>query len=306
MFSRTLQQSLSIPETNEQAILFLNRRGTSTFIFCYDCGHSLRCPHCEIPLTFHTSDNGLLCHHCGYRRHLPKTCPNCKSERIRSFGAGTERVEIELKNLFPSARVLRWDAETTHSKDSHEIILGHFAAHHADILIGTQMVAKGHDFPLVTLVGILLAETGLNLPDYRASERTFQLITQVAGRAGRSEKGGKVVLQTYLPEHYAIQTASQYDLDGFYDFELSQRKRLQYPRLSPGSLDFQNLSEEFCKIQAEKIQTLIAKSIDRTILVLLLLGAPLPCSSPAKVDIPLPGDHSQPGSCARASGHSIK
>ncbi len=279
MFSRTLQQSLKhILETNEQAILFLNRRGTSTFIFCYDCGHSLRCPHCEIPLTFHTSDNGLLCHHCGYRRHLPKTCPNCKSERIRSFGAGTERVEIELKNLFPSARVLRWDAETTHSKDSHEIILGHFAAHHADILIGTQMVAKGHDFPLVTLVGILLAETGLNLPDYRASERTFQLITQVAGRAGRSEKGGKVVLQTYLPEHYAIQTASQYDLDGFYDFELSQRKRLQYPPfIRLARLIFQNLSEEFCKIQAEKIQTLIAKSIEQNNLGASSVGSALPC-----------------------------
>jgi primosomal protein N' (replication factor Y) len=202
MFSRTLQEALRhVLEAQEQAILFLNRRGTSTFIFCYDCGHSIRCPHCEIPLTFHSVDNSLLCHHCGYQRQMPKVCPNCKSERIRGFGIGTERVEVELKTLFPEARILRWDSETTQAKDANEIILGHFTAHHADFLVGTQMVAKGHDFPLVTLVGILLAESGLNLPDYRSPERAFQLITQVAGRAGRSEKRGKVVLQTYLPEH---------------------------------------------------------------------------------------------------------
>lgn len=279
MFSRPLQQALQQTlDANEQAILFLNRRGTSTFIFCYDCGHSLRCPRCEIPLTFHTSENGLLCHHCGYQRHLPKTCPHCKSERLRSFGAGTERVETELKTMFPSARILRWDSETTQGKDSHEIILGHFTAHHADILVGTQMVAKGHDFPLVTLVGILLAETGLNLPDYRAAERTFQLITQVAGRAGRSEKGGKVILQTYLPEHYVIQTASQHDLDAFYDIEISQRMRLQYPPfIRLARVVFQNLNEESCKIQAEKVQAALAQRIEQENMGASSVGGALPC-----------------------------
>jgi len=279
MFSRNLQQSLrQTLDAGEQAILFLNRRGTSTFVFCYDCGFSIACPRCEIPLTYHSSDNRMLCHHCGYQRQLPKSCPKCKSENLRSFGAGTERVETELKNLFPAARVLRWDAGTTREKDSHEIILGHFTAHHADILVGTQMVAKGHDFPLVTLVGILLAETGLNLPDYRSPERTFQLITQVAGRAGRSEKGGKVVLQTYRPEHYAIQTASQYDLESFVDIELNQRRRLAYPPfIRLARLIFQNFNEELCKIQAEKVQSLIAHRIEEENLGASSVGGALPC-----------------------------
>lgn len=279
IFSRALHDSLQkVLDANEQAILFLNRRGASTFIFCYDCGHSLRCPRCEIPLTFHSSDNRLLCHHCGYQRQVPKNCPNCKSERLRNFGLGTERVETEIKTIFPSARVLRWDAETTGAKDSHEIILGHFTAHHADILVGTQMVVKGHDFPLVTLVGILLAESGLNLPDYRSPERVFQLITQVAGRAGRSALGGNVIMQTYLPEHYAIQAASRHDLDEFYEAEIAHRERLRYPPFTRlARILFQNLNEDLCKIQAEKTQALIAHRIEEEHLGASSVGGALPC-----------------------------
>lgn len=279
MFSRKLQVSIQhILEAGEQAILFLNRRGTSTFVFCFDCGYSIKCPRCEIPMIFHSSDNKMLCHHCGYERQQPKNCPKCKSEHLRSYGAGTERVENELKTTFPSARVIRMDAETTQGKDAHEIILGHFLAQHADILVGTQMVAKGHDFPLVTLVGILLAETGLNLPDYRAAERTFQLITQVAGRAGRSAKGGKVVLQTYLPEHYVIQTASRHDVESFLDIEMTQRRRLQYPPFTRLTrLIFQNLNEEFCRDQAEKVQALITQRIELANLGASSVGAALPC-----------------------------
>ena len=279
MFSRALQTAIQkVLDANEQAIIFLNRRGTSTFIFCYDCGHTIRCPRCEIPLTLHTSDNTLFCHHCGYKRNLPRQCPNCTSERIRHFGTGTERVENELKLQFPSARVLRWDAETTKERDAHEIILGHFTAHHADILVGTQMVAKGHDFPLVTLVGILLAETGLNMPDYRSPERTFQLTTQVAGRAGRREKGGRVILQTYLPEHYAIQSAAAYNLDSFYDFEIAQRQRLHYPPFTRlARIIFQNLDEESCRIQAEKTREAVINRIMEYDLTATTASGALPC-----------------------------
>ncbi len=279
MFSRAMQQELKkVLEAEEQAILFLNRRGTSSFIFCYDCGHTIRCPRCEIPLTYHSVENSLLCHHCGYQRQMPKACPNCKSQRIRGLGIGTERVEAELKNLFPAARILRWDSETTQSKGANEIILGHFTAHHSDFLVGTQMVTKGHDFPLVTLVGIVLAESGLNLPDYRSPERTFQLITQVAGRAGRGEKPGKVILQTYQPEHYAIQAASRHDLGEFFDREIEQRKRLQYPPYTRlARLVFMNLNEEFCKTQAEKTRELIAQRIEEENLGASSISAALPC-----------------------------
>ncbi|MEI8133302.1 MAG: primosomal protein N', partial [Leptolinea sp.] len=279
MFSRNLQESLQqVLNADEQGILFLNRRGSATFIFCYDCGQSLKCPRCEIPLTFHTAANGLICHHCGYKRILPKTCPTCGGDRIRRFGAGTERVEAEIKTWLPGARTLRWDAETTRGKDAHEIILGHFSGHHADILIGTQMVAKGHDFPLVTLVGILMAETGLNLPDYRAEERTFQLITQVAGRAGRSSRGGKVILQTYQPDNYVIHSASRHDMSGFYAAEIEQRQRLQYPPFTRlARLLFQDTSEELCRTSAEKLLSAIQLRIERENLGASSVGGALPC-----------------------------
>jgi primosomal protein N' (replication factor Y) len=245
IFSRALAESLA--ETlsrGEQAILFLNRRGTATYVFCRECGTVLKCPNCDTPLTYHIeglklkvessanlqpSTSNLLCHRCGYTRHMPKKCTNCGSEQIRQYGLGSEKVESEVQAMFPSARTLRWDWETTRQKDAHEIILTHFANHQADILIGTQMLAKGLDLPLVTLVGIVLADVGLNLPDPFASERTFQLLTQVAGRAGRSARGGQVILQTFAPEHYVIQSAAKHDVDGFQKLEAEYRRQLGYP-----------------------------------------------------------------------------
>lgn len=237
MFSRSLQAELQrVLEQGQQAILFLNRRGTATYVFCRDCGSALNCPRCDLPLTYHLdaphNRDQLRCHRCGYVRKLPPACPTCSSRAIRHYGAGTERVEADLQAMFPQARLLRWDYETTRRKGAHELILSHFAAHRADILIGTQMIAKGLDLPLVTLVGAVLADVGLNLPDYRAGERTFQVLTQVAGRAGRSPLGGKVILQTFQPEHYVIQAAAGHDFEAFYQREIEYRRRLNYPPFS--------------------------------------------------------------------------
>lgn len=230
MFSRAMQQSLGeVLDNEQQAILFLNRRGTTTYVFCRDCGHVMRCSNCDSPLTFHSARERLLCHHCGNDRRMPEKCPNCGSSRIKQFGAGTQRVQAEVEQLFPEARTLRWDRDTTRSKGSHDAILSSFMAHEADVLIGTQMVAKGLDLPLVTLVGVVLADIGLNLPDYRSPERSFQVLSQVAGRAGRGLLGGHVVLQTYEPEHYAIQAAAEHDYETFYEAELEMRKQLDYP-----------------------------------------------------------------------------
>ena len=236
IFSRSLAESLA--ETisrGEQAILFLNRRGTATYIFCRDCGFVLKCPNCDTPLTLHVGTfersnvPTLLCHHCGYTRQKPKTCPNCNGKQIREYGLGSEKVEEEVQAMFPGVRTLRWDWDTTRHKDAHEMILTHFSNHQADVLVGTQMLSKGLDLPLVTLVGIVLADVGLNLPDPFASEKVFQTLTQVAGRAGRSSLGGKVVLQTFMPEHYAIQFAAGHDVNGFYERELDYRRQLGYP-----------------------------------------------------------------------------
>jgi primosomal protein N' (replication factor Y) len=230
IFSRALQTALEeVLALGHQAILFLNRRGMATYVFCRDCGHVLKCPRCEIPLTFHAPDQALTCHHCGYRRNLPKQCPQCKGTRIRQYGTGTERVEAEVQAAFPAARTLRWDYETTRRKGAHEAILNQFISQRANVLIGTQMLAKGLDLPLVTLVGVLLADVGLNMPDYRATERTFQVLTQVAGRAGRSPLGGKVILQTFHPQHYVIQAAAGHSYRDFYQKELEYRRQLGYP-----------------------------------------------------------------------------
>jgi len=230
IFSRALQQALGeVLAAQQQAILFLNRRGTATYVFCRDCGYTLRCPRCDLPLTFHESGKALRCHSCSYERNMPTRCPACGSAHIRQYGMGTEKVEADLQALFPEARILRWDAETTRRKDSHELLLAQFSHHHADILVGTQMLAKGLDLPLVTLVGVVLADPGLNFPDFLAGERAFQLLTQVAGRAGRSALGGRVILQTFQPEHYIIQAAAAQDYPAFYRRELEERRRLGYP-----------------------------------------------------------------------------
>ncbi|NWG07970.1 MAG: primosomal protein N' [Chloroflexi bacterium] len=256
IFSRLLLTELeSTLKRGEQAILFLNRRGTATYVFCRDCGYVLKCPNCETPLTFHTDEKErLLCHQCGYERQKPKTCPQCGGKQIREYGLGSERVEAEVNQLFPKARTLRWDWDTTRQKDAHEMILTHFANHKADVLIGTQMLAKGLDLPMVTLVGIVLADVGLHLPDPFAGERVFQVLTQVAGRAGRGERGGKVVLQTFDPEHQVIQSAAKHDVNGFYEYELEGRRRLGYPPFTRlVRLEFRSEDQEAAEKEAKRV-----------------------------------------------------
>lgn len=230
IFSLALQQALS--ETlarGEQAILFLNRRGQSTYVFCRDCGYVVRCPRCEAPLTWHRHGQRLRCHRCDYSAPEPTLCPACSSRRIKFFGAGTQQVEGAFSALFPQARALRWDADTAGDFAAHDALLQRFISRQADVLIGTQMVAKGLDLPLVTLVGVVSADVGLNLPDFRAAERTFQILTQVAGRAGRGLLAGKVILQTYQPDHYAIQAAAGHDYAAFYAREIANRQDIAYP-----------------------------------------------------------------------------
>ncbi len=278
LFSRALQQALrETLQAGQQSILFLNRRGTSTYVFCRDCGHVLHCPRCDAPLIYHGTAEELLCHHCGYRRRPASRCPACGSSRIRHFGAGTQKVESEVRRLCPEARTLRWDWDVTRAAGAHDLILAHFAAHRADILIGTQMIAKGLDLPLVTLVGVVSADTGLNLPDFRAAERTFQVLTQVSGRAGRGLLGGRVILQTYQPEHYAIRAAAGHDYQAFYQEEIAQRRRLGYPpfrRLA--RLLYQHLSERRAQAEAERLAAAIRLSIRGREAQADLIG-PAPC-----------------------------
>jgi primosomal protein N' (replication factor Y) len=266
IFSRLLLNELeSTLRRGEQAILFLNRRGTATYVFCRDCGHVLKCPNCDSPLIFHTDQKeSLQCHTCGYERGKPKRCTECGSRHIREYGLGSEKVEAEINSLFPKAKTLRWDWDTTRKKDSHEMILTHFANHKADVLVGTQMLAKGLDLPMVTFVSIVLADVGLHLPDPFAGERVFQTLTQVAGRAGRSERGGRVVLQTFDPENQVIQSAARHDVDGFYKYELEQRKRLGFPpfthlvRLEYRSPDQSSAEREAMRV-AEKLSAVSGK-----------------------------------------------
>ncbi|ASA21048.1 primosomal protein N' [Paenibacillus donghaensis] len=230
MFSRRLHAALAERlERGEQTVLLLNRRGFSTFVMCRSCGYVAGCPDCDISLTYHSRSDNLRCHYCGHAEPAPKVCPECASEHIRFFGTGTQRVEEELGKLFPGMRVIRMDVDTTTEKGSHEKLLNQFRDKKADVLLGTQMVAKGLDFPDVTLVGVITADSALNLPDFRAAEKTFQLLTQVAGRAGRHQLPGEVVIQSYTPEHYSIIHASGHDFHSFVREELKHRKSLHYP-----------------------------------------------------------------------------
>lgn len=229
IFSRKLKSLLENRlMAGEQSMLFLNRRGYAGFVSCRACGHVMKCPHCDVSLSEHRNGK-LVCHYCGYEESRPKTCPACGSKYLLGFKAGTEQIEEAVHKEFPTARVLRMDADSTRSKESYEKILSAFADGAADILVGTQMIVKGHDFPNVTLVGILAADLSLNQNDYRAGERTFQLLTQAAGRAGRGSKAGEVVIQTYQPEHYSIIHAAKQDYEGFYAEEIVYRELLQYP-----------------------------------------------------------------------------
>ena len=213
----------------KQTILFLNRRGFSTFVMCRECGYTAKCSRCNISLTYHKFENNLRCHYCGYEMPFIKTCPSCTSNKIRYFGAGTQKLEDEVKLLFPDKSVIRMDIDTVTKKNSHEEILNKFKNENIDILIGTQMVVKGHHFPNVTLVGVIVADSSLNIDDYRAVERTFQTLVQVSGRAGREKEKGKVLIQTYNPDNYAIEFSKNQDYDMFYNAEIDLRKMLKYP-----------------------------------------------------------------------------
>ncbi len=230
IFSRRLKELMEDRlEKGEQMMLFLNRRGYSGFVSCRDCGEVIKCPHCDVSLSEHNRGEKLVCHYCGYEQPAVKKCPSCGSNKVAGFKAGTQQIEEALHKQFPMAVVLRMDADTTKHKDDYESILSKFANREADILLGTQMIVKGHDFPGVTLMGILAADLSLSNNDFRAAERTFQLLTQAAGRAGRGELPGEVVIQTYQPEHYAIVRASGQDYEGFYEEELAYREFLLYP-----------------------------------------------------------------------------
>lgn len=214
---------------NEQIILLLNRRGYSSFVTCKNCGYTFKCPNCDITLTYHKSSRTLRCHYCGYGTKVYDTCPECHEKSINDLGVGTEKVEEELNKLFPESRILRMDFDTTSRKGMHEKMIKAFKNHEYDILLGTQIVSKGLDFDNVTLVGVINADTSLNIPDFRSSETTFSLLAQVAGRAGRSDKEGEVIIQTFNPEHYAIQYTKKHDYLGFYNREMSIRRELKYP-----------------------------------------------------------------------------
>ena len=212
-----------------QTILFLNRRGYSTFIMCRDCGYTVKCKNCNISMTYHSYENKLKCHYCGYEEELVKTCPECGSNKIRYFGTGTQKLEQEINKQFPQAKTIRMDVDTVTKKNSHEEILNKFKNEDIDILIGTQMVVKGHHFPKVTLVGVVAADSSLNIDDYRATERTFQILTQVSGRAGRENLPGRVIIQSYNPENFSIQDAQKQNYQEFYETEIALRKQLKYP-----------------------------------------------------------------------------
>ena len=265
MFSRELEQSLAeVLDRGEQAMLLLNRRGQATYVFCRDCGYVLECARCDSPLTYHRFDRSLRCHHCGASQEQPQQCPTCGSSRIRYFGAGTQSVDEALRDRFPGVRALRWDTDTASNPQMHFEILQRFIDGEADIVIGTQMIAKGLDLPLVTLVGVVSADLGLSLPDFRAGERVFQLLTQVAGRAGRGILGGKVVLQTYQPDNYIIQAASRHDYAGFVESEIAYRKALGYPpfrRLARMVFSYADphKSRQQAAVAAQRIQHLISR-----------------------------------------------
>jgi len=213
----------------QQAILYLNRRGAASCVLCRECGFVAMCDHCDMPLTYHSTERILLCHYCNGQNRLLHVCPQCNSPSIRYFGLGTEKVEDTITRHFPSARLLRWDRDTAKHRRTHEQLLDRFANREADILVGTQMIAKGLDLPGVTLVGVISADIALTLPDFSASERAFTLLTQVAGRAGRGEEAGKVIIQTFNPQHFCIEAAAQHDYHEFYAAEIEARQRYGYP-----------------------------------------------------------------------------
>jgi primosomal protein N' (replication factor Y) len=279
IFSRPLQDAMQrCLADGQQMILFLNRRGASTFVMCRDCGTVIRCPHCDVPLTYHLRGARLACHHCAHQQAVPTTCPICQSRRIKHFGVGTQRVEQAVHAFLPTARLMRWDRDTTRTQGSHDALLERFTRHEADVLIGTQMIAKGLDLPLVTLVGVVSADTALNLPDFRAAERTFQLLAQVAGRAGRGPSGGQAIIQTYTPKHYAILAAADHDYASFYQQERSFRQRTGYPPFSRlARLVRSDPRPDRCRQKAQELAGALRETIVKRGLDTISLIGPAPC-----------------------------
>ncbi|MBT9160444.1 MAG: Primosomal protein N' [Dehalococcoidia bacterium] len=278
IFSRPLARGINEAlSAGEQVILFLNRRGTASFVQCRNCGHVMRCRRCDITLTYHAPENYLICHQCNYSIPPPTSCPECWSRRIKFLGIGTQKVEAETARTFPQARLLRWDRDVTRGRYSHEQILERFQSHEADILIGTQMIAKGLDIPLVTLVGVINADVALYLPDFRAGERTFQLLSQVAGRAGRGRWGGRVIIQTYTPEHYAIVAAGRQDFGAFYEQEIAFRRQYGNPPFNRlASLIYAHTNPERCQEEAERMVLLLREERDSQGLASTALIGPSP------------------------------
>ncbi len=264
IFSRSLKTAIDKALSNkEQVILFFNRRGAAYFIQCRSCGIVLQCRRCQVSLKYHSVENILICHQCNSRLSVPRTCPHCQSQRLKFIGSGTQKLEQEASLVFPGARILRWDSDAIHSKHSHQQIMNSLRRHETDILIGTQMIAKGLDLPQVTLVGVVSADTGLNLPDFRAAERSFQLLSQVAGRAGRGILGGRVIIQTFYPQHYAIQAALKHDYTSFYQKEIAYRRQLNNPPFSRMvRLLYSHTNDDLCYREAERMKRLLSTEID--------------------------------------------
>jgi primosomal protein N' (replication factor Y) len=261
LFSRSLLAAMKDAlEQAEQIILFLNRRGTATFVRCRSCGFVFCCPRCSVALTYHSVEKRLICHRCRYSIPVSPICPQCSRRNLRLLGIGTQRVEEQVTHFFPEARVLRWDRDVITKRYAHEELLKSFRDRKADVLIGTQMIAKGLDLPQVTLAGVISADTGLNFPDFRSGERTFQLLCQVAGRAGRGVKAGKVIIQTYSPDNYIIEAAARHDYLGFYHKEIAYRRRYNYPPFSQlVRLVYSHANEESCRREAERVHRLIVE-----------------------------------------------
>ncbi len=260
----------------QQTILFLNRRGYAQFVLCRDCGWVAKCPNCAVSLAFHSYDRVLKCHHCEHKSRAPQTCPDCGGAKVRAFGIGTEKVEEEVLRYFPSARVARMDRDTTSQKGAHTRLIRDFRMGNYDILIGTQMVAKGLDFPNVTLVGVVSADTAINMPDFRAAERTFQLLTQVAGRAGRGTIPGEVIVQTFSPDHYAVQAAVAQNYESFYRQEIEFRRELKYPPFARfANLICSDVSERIAAARANSLAAAFERTAPKDVEIIGPAPAPL-------------------------------
>ena len=278
IFSRRLHESISQAlSLNEQVILFFNRRGSASFIQCRTCSMVIKCRRCHVSISYHSAEESLLCHQCNQRQPVPTICPRCHSRRIKFLGIGTQKLFDETAKEFPQSRLLRWDSDVTRTRHAHDIIMEQLKSRQADILIGTQMVAKGLDLPHVTLVGVISADTAINLPDFRAGERTFQLLTQVAGRAGRGTKAGKVIIQTYSPEHYAIQAVKQHDYQSFYRQEIEYRRRLGLtPFTQLARLTYIHTNESAAQTESERIKRLLEANMTAAGIVDIQISGPAP------------------------------